>query len=119
MKRRLQEDLQIFLVPKESLFHLHPNLTQEDTISPEKMEGGDTDALREMRTIRATFRSKSSRLRKCSYRFYCKDVFIREEALRELENLVSKFENVSQDWFDSAWEKSVVMREHCEPDFPT
>ena len=64
-------------------------------------------ALTEMRNIRDTFRSKSSRLKKCSYGYYSKNVSKNEEALRELEDLQSKFDKVGQDWFDAAYDHEI------------
>ena len=77
----------------------YPDL--QSTISYSMKESGIA-ALSEMKKIRDTFRSKSSRLKKCSYGFYCKSVSEIEEALRELDVLKSRFNKVCQDWCVSA-----------------
>ena len=64
-------------------------------------------ALTEMKNIRDTFRSKSSRLKKCSYGFYSKNAFIKEKALRELEVLQSEYIEVVQDWHDAAYDHEI------------
>ena len=57
----------------------YPDL--QSTISYRMKETGIA-ALTEMKKIRDTIRSKSSRLKKCSYGYYSKNVSKNEEAFR-------------------------------------
>ena len=69
----------------------------------------------EMKDTRATFSFKSTRLQRCSYGFYSKDVFNIEESVKELQDLISMFWKLSFVWCNTVPQDE----DHQVPVFPT
>ena len=76
---------------KETNESLRANLSTYQT----NYQGAEKNYLQEMKDTKATFSYKSSRLKRCSYGVYSKDVFNIEEAFKELEDLESMFDKLA------------------------
>ena len=76
----------------------NPSLRANISTYQDKYPRAQICYFQEMKDTRTTFNYKSSRLKRCSYGFYSKDVFNIEESFKELQDLKSMFWKLSFVW---------------------